>query len=370
MLKLRASSSLHFQPRAPDVLTLALQSRRARMLAATIARGTRVTEDFRRLLIEWYQRMRRDLPWRRTRDPYAIWLSEIMLQQTRVAAVIGYYERFLKRFPTIEALAAANDDELLVAWSGLGYYSRVRNMHRAAQMMSGIFPADYEQIRALPGIGDYTAAAVASIAFGLPYAAIDGNVMRVLTRVTNDSSDIGVATTKDRIRAVAARLLDAESAGEFNQAMMELGATVCLPRDPQCVVCPFEQLCEARRAGTQAQLPAKRTRSEIVRVSRTLYIVEKNKSLLFWQRTSDAAMLAGFWELPEAGHLINPPKGTTVGHFHHSITNHDYSFEVRTAESVRCREGLACSWLSSAALSVSPVSTTAKKALQLYRLAR
>ena len=195
-----------------------------------------------RLLLAWYARGHRDLPWRDTRDPYRIWVSEIMLQQTRAQAVIPYYHRFLERFPSVEALAAAAEDEVLALWSGLGYYSRARNLRLAARQIvdSGGFPRSYEGIRGLPGIGDYTAAAVASIAFDLPYAVLDGNVLRVVARVANDAADISAARTRERFRAMAQGWLDAAiEPGHFNQALMELGATVCLPRKPLCLVCPL-----------------------------------------------------------------------------------------------------------------------------------
>jgi A/G-specific adenine glycosylase len=324
-----------------------------------------MTDDFRRLLNEWYERAARDLPWRRTRDPYAIWVSEIMLQQTRVAAVIPFYERFLERFPTIESLAGARETDILSAWAGLGYYSRVRNMHRAACAMRGVFPANYPEIRALPGIGDYTAAAVASIAFGLPHAAVDGNVLRVLARITNNASDINAPATKKRIACFADRLLDPACPGNFNQAMMELGATVCLPRGPQCLVCPVQSLCEGRKAGMQDRLPVKAGRSRIIRLTRIVYIVERDKSVLFWQRPPGSPKLGGFWELPEPEHLAEPPHGETVGRFRHSITTHSYTFEVRVARDVRCREGLVCSWLTRRQIAGSPISTTARKALHV-----
>src|SRR5437867_5667129 len=182
------------------------------------------------LLLAWYRGGHRDLPWRRSADPYRIWVSEIMLQQTRAQAVIPYYERFLARFPTLESLAAARESEVVTVWSGLGYYSRARNLRLAAQqaVAAGGFPAGYPAIRALPGIGDYTAAAVASIAFGLPYAVLDGNVLRVIARMENDEADIASARTRERFRGIAQQWLDPRAPAQFNQALMELGATVCL----------------------------------------------------------------------------------------------------------------------------------------------
>ena len=172
-------------------------------------------------LLSWYRVHRRDLPWRRTGDPYAIWLSETMLQQTRVTAALPYYERFLKLFPTIEALANAPEAELLACWAGLGYYARARNLQRAAKAMKGRFPKSHAAIRELPGVGDYTAAAVASIAFGLPHAAVDGNVLRVLSRVYADDTDVAKALGRKRFTAIADLCLDLESPGDFNQALME-----------------------------------------------------------------------------------------------------------------------------------------------------
>lgn len=293
-----------------------------------------------------------------------------MLQQTRVAAVIPFYERFLDRFPDIRSLAEAKEPELLAAWAGLGYYSRVRNMQRAARQMAAGFPSDYAVIRELPGVGDYTAAAVSSIALNLPYAAVDGNVLRVLTRLSGDSGDISLGSTKKRITALAESLLDRERPGEFNQAMMELGATVCLPRRPQCLLCPVHTLCEAHRTGSWRQLPVKQRRTEVVRLKRTVYIVERDKSILLWRRPAAARKLAGFWELPEPEHLINPVSATQIGYFRHSITNHNYTFEVHTAGSVECRTDITWLWLSPSDLETSPVSTTVKKAFHLYQRVR
>ena len=180
-----------------------------------------------------------------------------MLQQTRAQAAIPYYHRFLERFPTVEVLAAAEEDQVLAQWAGLGYYSRARNLRLAAQRVveGGGFPRTYEGIRELPGIGDYTAAAVGSIAFDLPHAVLDGNVLRVVARVTNDAADISSVRTRNRFRAIAQEWLDTREPGHFNQALMELGATVCLPRNPLCLVCPLALECAARQEGTVAQLP-------------------------------------------------------------------------------------------------------------------
>jgi A/G-specific adenine glycosylase len=322
-----------------------------------------VKRPIARSLIEWYRRVRRDLPWRRTSDPYRIWVSEIMLQQTRAQAVIPYYERFLERFPTVEALAAAAEDDVLALWSGLGYYSRARNLRRAAQAVAeaGGFPRDYDAIRALPGIGDYTAAAVASIAFDLPHAVVDGNVLRVVARMENDAGDIAAPRTRERFRATAQDWLDERHAGEFNQALMELGATVCLPRNPQCSECPLEQLCGARAAGTAAQLPVKLRKKEPVRLDGVVLVVRKRGRILLRRREASARRMAGFWELPEPAHAPQARVGKCYGSFRHTITHHHYTIEVRAAE--WSPGGGDFAWFSPSQLAEIPLSTTARKAL-------
>jgi A/G-specific adenine glycosylase len=295
----------------------------------------------------------RDLPWRRDRDPYRVWISEVMLQQTRVATVIPYYERFLARFPSIESLAAASEEDLLRAWAGLGYYSRARNLQKAAVLMGGTFPGDYESIRALPGVGDYTAAAVASIAFDLPHAAVDGNVTRVIARLSNGRGDV-------RTRAEA--LLDLDRPGDFNQAMMELGATVCLPRNPQCLLCPVSAMCEARAAGTQNEIPQKK-KNTVSRVERTLLIIRRGDRLLFWQRPATEPKLGGFWELPESKQLPDAVLGSELGRFRHSITNFDNIFTLFEAEIARKPRGMT--WLAPDKPLQSLFSTSTRKALRL-----
>jgi A/G-specific adenine glycosylase len=286
------------------------------------------------LLLAWYRKGHRDLPWRGTADPYRIWVSEIMLQQTRAVAVIPYYERFLLRFPTVDALAAAPEQDVLALWAGLGYYSRARNLRRAAHAIvaGGGFPRDYEAIRALPGVGDYTAAAVASMAFELPHAVLDGNVMRVVARVENDGSDIGSARTRERFRAVAQEWLDLAEPGQFNQALMELGATVCLPRNPLCLLCPLQERCGARAAGTVAQVPVKLRRVEPVRLAGTLLVIREGGRLLLRQRDAGSSRMAGFWDLPTPDDLPGIKPGPRLGEIRHTITNHHYTLEVRQAK--------------------------------------
>jgi A/G-specific adenine glycosylase len=214
---------------------------------------------FRPQLLAWFRQYQRDLPWRRTNDPYRIWLSEIMLQQTRVTAVIPYYERFLARFPDIHALAAAPQEEVLRLWSGLGYYSRARNLHRAAQEIvakhGGLFPRSERDALELPGIGRYTASAILSIAYGAKHAVLDGNVARVLARLFAVRGD---SKRWQSLQESANGLLDPKSPGDWNQAMMELGATLCTPQTPQCLLCPVTQFCQARKLGLADSLPARR----------------------------------------------------------------------------------------------------------------
>jgi A/G-specific adenine glycosylase len=318
-----------------------------------------------RRLAEWYQRGHRDLPWRATADPYRIWVSEIMLQQTRAQAVIPYYERFLARFPTAQALASAHEDEVLALWSGLGYYSRARNLLRAARQIAeaGSFPGDYDAIRALPGVGDYTAAAVASIAFGRPHAVLDGNVLRVVARIESDPADISSPRTRERFREIAQRWLDPRDPGRFNQALMELGATVCLPKKPLCLVCPLTAECQARQQGTAAELPVKLRRVEPVEIEGVLLVVRSRGRLLLRQRDGDARRMAGFWELPATADLPEARLGRCYGTFRHTITHHRYTFTVMAA-SVRA-PGNGFRWFRPDECLHVPLSTTARKGLRL-----
>jgi len=273
-----------------------------------------------------------------------------MLQQTRVVAVIPYYERFLARFPRVEDLAAASEIEVLAMWSGLGYYSRARNLQKAARQIvaAGGFPRDYESIRELSGVGDYTAAAVGSIAFGLPHAAIDGNVRRVVMRLTGDGkADVG---------AVATQLLDVRHPGRWNQAVMELGATMCLPREPLCGACPLAAECDAKRRNLQRDLPPPRKRAAIVRKELTLLVIRSKGRILL----TPSPRVSGFWDLPEMFSGVR--LGSRLGMFRHAITNSQYQCEVREARmGVRPRE---CRWWDMGKLGEIPLSTAAKKALR------
>ena len=272
-----------------------------------------------------------------------------MLQQTRVAAVIPYFERFLNRFPNAATLADAAEADLLTMWSGLGYYSRARNLQKAAQVISKRqFPRDYESILALPGVGDYTAAAVASIAFGLPHAVVDGNVRRVIMRLMNDDAA--------DVWKVAGDLLDRRDPGRWNQAVMELGATVCLPRNPRCGDCPLAQQCEAFCQGTQEKLPPKRVKPAAVRLTRTLLVIRRGGRILLMP----SPRVKGFWDLPEPFDRVKIVN--FVGEFRHTITHRQYRFVVHYATSGGVPEDSI--WVADKNLDEIPLSTTAKKALR------
>ena len=240
---------------------------------------------FREQLLAWFRQFRRDLPWRRTQDPYRIWLSEIMLQQTRVAAVIPYYERFLERFPDIRTLAAAPQEEVLRLWSGLGYYGRARNLQKAAKQIvakhGGAFPANPEDLLALPGVGSYTAAAILSIAFGKKHAVLDGNVARVLARLGAIRGDLREPQRWQAVQSTADALLDPKTPGEWNQAVMELGATLCTPKSPQCLLCPVARFCEGRKLGLADILPEKRNKRATVQVTLAAAVFVDNEGWTF-----------------------------------------------------------------------------------------
>jgi len=274
---------------------------------------------FRSALLAWYDSHRRNLPWRASRDPYRIWLSEIMLQQTRVAAVIAHYHEFLRRFPTVQRLAAAREASVLAAWSGLGYYRRARMMHAAAKVIlrerGGKFPATEAGLRQLSGIGRYTAAAIASIAFDEPVAVVDGNVERVLQRVS------GKRLSGEKLWAEAKRLLDVKRPGDFNQAMMELGAVVCTPRTPGCLACPVIELCATRGELAATSKPALQKKREIH------YALNcKNGDVFLVQRARDASLMPGMWELPE---VTRASDGTSPSFtLKHAITVTGYTVRV------------------------------------------
>lgn len=263
-------------------------------------------------LIDWFQQNKADLPFRRTRDPYAIWLSEIMLQQTQVATVIPYFERFLVRFPTVDALAAAPIDDVLKLWEGLGYYSRARNLHRAAQIVSrdhgGTFPANVRDLLALPGIGRYTAGAIASLAFDQDAPILDGNVIRVFSRVFNIAEDVSQPATQRHLWEIAESTLPTGHAAAWNEALMELGRRICTPRSPDCPHCPINAHCEAYKLGVQEQRPVKAPKAKTPHYDVTAGVIRRaDGKMLIAQRPMEK-MLGGLWEFPggkrEAGEAL------------------------------------------------------------------
>ena len=307
---------------------------------------------FQRLLLRWYDLNQRDLPWRREPDPYRIWISEIMLQQTRVNAVLEHYRRFLERFPKIEKLAAARESSVLAAWSGLGYYRRARMLHSAARKIvkefDGKFPKTAGGLRSLPGIGRYTAAAIASIAFGEPTAVVDGNVERGLQRLT------GKLVGGEQLWASANAVMDAKRPGDFNQAMMELGATVCLPRGPLCIACPVRGLCHTRGELNNGRGPVRQNKREVS------YLLSRHQGSVFLvKRPRTVSLMAGMWELPEG--QAKPGTNGTCLTLRHSVTVTDYTVRVVLGKISRDVSG---TWISEHRLNKLALTGLARKILR------
>ncbi len=293
--------------------------------------------DFSRPLLDWYKLHKRDLPWRRDVTPYRVWVSEIMLQQTRIEAARGYFERFMASLPTLESLAAADEDTVLKLWEGLGYYSRARNLHKCAGILvkeyGGAFPRTAAELKKLPGIGDYTAGAIASIAFGEPESAVDGNVCRVLTRL-EACSDTVSETLKKRYRTQLGAIMPPGECGDFTSALMELGETVCMPGVPECPACPLCSLCASRAAGEETSypvLPAKKPR----RIEDRRVFVMLCGDAVALRRRQDRGLLAGLWEFPNDIESGPPeggePCGETVHIFSH-VEWHMRGYLLRCAE--------------------------------------
>jgi A/G-specific adenine glycosylase len=337
----------------------------------------------RRKLLLWYQNNKRDLPWRSKRDPYAIWISETMLQQTQVNTVIPYYENFLDSFPSVEALARAPLAKVLRLWSGLGYYRRAENLRTAAQQImrrhAGKMPQDFVQLRALPGIGDYTAGALLSIAFGKPYAAVDGNVRRVLSRILRISDE-------RKVRAAAEELVPRSQPGNFNQALMELGATICTPKNQRCSNCAVNSLCASRALPRDALVPSSRTPVKFKTVLWPLAIVRRGDKILLHRRGANG-LLASLWELPgeeSTGRtqpaallgrnlhdlqlsLTQPKK---LGEIRHAITHRRirapiYLFDLE-AKSKIASSGSHWRWITPGKLQQQATSSMTAKAVALF----
>ncbi|HEU4403066.1 MAG TPA: A/G-specific adenine glycosylase [Candidatus Polarisedimenticolia bacterium] len=332
-----------------------------------------------RSLITWYRRHRRALPWRRSRDPYRIWISEVMLQQTTVKAVIPYYRRFLRRFPTLGALARARLETVLAAWSGLGYYRRARHLHAAARRIveahAGRFPRRAADILALPGIGRYTAGAILSIAFGQREPVLDGNVERVLSRLVLLRTDPRAAAGRERLWSLARALVGATaSPGDLNQSLMELGATLCTPLDPACAVCPLTRRCAARAAGMQESVPAPRRRRPPIMVRSSVALVARHGRYLM-RRRQDTGLMDGLWEFPALGanggdDNIDRPRLRSLGRLatlRHSITYRRIVVEVHRARLLSEPRGAGYRWVTPAAARRLPVSSLVPKVLEALR---
>jgi A/G-specific adenine glycosylase len=324
---------------------------------AHIFKNPRSLRNFRRQLLAWYGIHHRDLPWRRTRDPYRIWISEIMLQQTRVAAVLEHYESFLKRFPRIEDLAGTKEADVLAIWSGLGYYRRARMLHCAAKLLKaehrGHLPHGSMEWRRLPGIGRYTANAIASIAFGEPVAVVDGNVERVLSRI------LGRSLAGEEVWSAAQTALDPANPGDFNQAMMELGATVCVPGVPRCGGCPVRRQCASRGPTNHTiTIPEKRLHR-----SASLLLIYRDGKIMLRQRPLSAAMMASMWELPESKRDLRRAPLLKVKH---SITVTDWSISVLASH--RSTPGPSDRWVHLNEICQLPLTGLTRKVLRKLNL--
>jgi A/G-specific adenine glycosylase len=349
------------------------------MKGASILRMPLPTPDWHALLVPWFRAARRDLPWRRTRDPYRVWISEAMLQQTRVEAVVGHYERFVARFPTVEVLAAAGVEAVLEAWSGLGYYSRARSLHGTAREVvarhGGVFPRTAAELEALRGIGPYTAGAVASIAHGTGDALVDGNVERVFARWMEWPLARGSAELRRRSWALARELAPRVDAGEWNQALMELGALVCTPRLPKCDACPVRAPCKARAAGRAAALPLPKPKSATIEVELVLHLVEEGGRVLVRRRASVGRM-ASLVEFPTTeerpGGVLWPARpelefaeDEELARFGHAITHHRIRARVvraRLAGALQApRDDGAWSWMTPVEVRRSALTGMARK---------
>lgn len=339
--------------------------------------------DSRRALLHWFDRHKRDLPWRRSRDPYVIWVSEIMLQQTRVETVVPYFEKFLTRYPNVHCLAAAEVEEVLGLWSGLGYYRRARLLHQAARRIAtagGELPRGLQELRALPGVGPYSAAAIGSIAFGLVEPAIDGNVERVVSRHLGIGGDPKRGQARKQVSMGARNLIHERRPGDSNQAIMELGATLCRPRMPLCPDCPLSPTCHAHHSGNAEAFPAARTRSAPTRVQRQVAVTQNQGRVLLFRRPDTSNLLTGMWELPwmegqDRAELETRfadryggrwSIGESLGRVRHSITHRSFDVEVlatRMEAGEEVAEGQEAGWFTAHELEGLPMSSLVRKAL-------
>ena len=330
-------------------------------------------------LVRWYEKNKRDLPWRKTKDPYPIWISEIMLQQTQVKKVIPYYLRFIESFPTLKKLAKTNEDEVLKLWSGLGYYRRARNLHKGAKLVlkdfSGKIPAEWNEIRKIPGIGDYTASAILSIAYGKPYPVVDGNVVRVASRVFGLRGDPHSKKFQEKIRTKLESMIIKHDPSDFNQGMMELGALICAPENPKCLVCPLKQECFAFSKNLQNELPLKAVPQKIENLFKTAVIIKnKDKFLLTKQRKS--AYLNDMWLFPEVDgkdvrgfqskYGLKLKLKTKLGTARHHITYRRMDYTVFAADLLNTpSRNKNFKWIKTNELSLLPHSSLTQKIAKL-----
>ncbi|WP_453991059.1 A/G-specific adenine glycosylase [Bacillus nitroreducens] len=259
-------------------------------------------DEFQRDLIEWFEKEQRDLPWRKDQDPYKIWVSEIMLQQTRVDTVIPYFNNFVSKFPTVKDLAEADEEKVLKAWEGLGYYSRVRNLHSAVKEVTEVYdgkvPNTVKEISSLKGIGPYTTGAILSIAYGIPEPAVDGNVMRVLSRILSVWDDIAKPKTRKLFEDIVREIISKENPSAFNQALMELGALICIPSNPACLLCPVQEHCRAFAEGVQKELPVKSKKKAPTAVSMAAVVLQNDDGKFLIHKRPEKGLLANLWEFP------------------------------------------------------------------------
>ena len=337
-------------------------------------------KNFTQTILSWYDQGHRDLPWRRTQDPYRIWISEIMLQQTRAETVVSYYERFLARYPTVQDLASAPEEELLKAWEGLGYYSRARSLQKAAKEIvaryGGQLPADLEKLRALPGIGDYTAGAIASIAFGIPAAAVDGNVERVLCRWDAIKDEVGTPAVRRQIAARAQALVPPDRPGAFANAMMEMGATMCTPKNPKCLLCPVREGCMGFAQGIAQELPRKaKTKAQRVENRAVLLVFCDNRVLIVKRQEK---LLGGLFVFPDVLEESDPARlcqalealgiraayDEKLGHARHVFTHLIWEMDVHAVVADEMTQVPGGQWVSRQELAALPLPTAVKAARQ------
>ena len=337
-------------------------------------------KNFTQTILSWYDQGHRDLPWRRTQDPYRIWISEIMLQQTRAETVVSYYERCLARYPTVQDLASAPEEELLKAWEGLGYYSRARSLQKAAKEIvaryGGQLPADLEKLRALPGIGDYTAGAIASIAFGIPAAAVDGNVERVLCRWDAIKDEVGTPAVRRQIAARAQALVPPDRPGAFANAMMEMGATMCTPKNPKCLLCPVREGCMGFAQGIAQELPRKAKKKAQRVENRAVLLVFCDNRVLIVKRQEK--LLGGLFVFPDVLEESDPARlcqalealgiraayDEKLGHARHVFTHLIWEMDVHAVVADEMTQVPGGQWVSRQELAALPLPTAVKAARQ------